>query len=78
MKNKKNEMTVYNYRYTWKVKDNEKQFFVKFFVGTEEEHKKFMSSLIQDENVIVATRIYINEVNVSLTEQHEFIKKEQK
>lgn len=77
MKGKK-DCIVYNYRYTWRTKDNEKQFFVKFFVGTEDEHKAFMHGLLKDENVIVATRIYVNEVNVSLTEQHEFIKKEKK
>lgn len=77
MKGKK-DYVVYNYRYTWRTKDNEKEFYVKFFIGTEEEHKRFMGNLLKDENVVVATRIYINEVNVSLTEQHEFIKKEKK
>lgn len=75
--NKQNYI-VFTYRYMWKTKDNKNVFNVKFVTGAVEEHKRFMGLLQKDENVISATRIYVNEINVSLTEQHEFVKKETK
>ena len=76
---KENQNIVYNYRYIWKLKDSKKDMFnVKYIAGTEEEQKRFMSMLINDENVVCASRIYVSEINVLLTEQHENVKKEKK
>lgn len=76
---KSNDMTIYTYRYIWKTNDSKKDMFnVKYITGAEVEHKAFMGKLQKDETVVSATRIYVNEINVSLTEQYEFIKKEKK
>lgn len=76
---KNNQTVIYTYRYIWKVKETKKDFFnVKYITGTEDEQKRFMSALINDETVICASRIYVNEINISLTEQHEIVKKERK
>lgn len=73
------ETTVFTYRYIWKVKEAKKDMFnVKYITGVKQEHDKFMSMLRNDENVITASRIYVNEINVTLTEQHEIVKKEMK
>lgn len=76
---KSNENTVYLYRYIWKVKDAKNGMFnVKYVSGVEEEQKKFMGMLQANENVVCASRIYVSEINVTLTEQHEIVKKEKK
>ena len=76
---KGNETTVYLYRYIWKVKDAKDGIFnVKYISGTEEEQKKFMGVLQANENVVSASRIYVSEINVMLTEQHEIVKREKK
>lgn len=75
----KNENTIYTYRYIWKTKDQKKDMFnVKYVTDVENVHKVFMKTLQDTENVVCASRIYVNEINVSLTEQHEIVKKEQK
>lgn len=73
---KKQDCIIYTYRYIWK--NNDGKFCVKFISGTEDEHKSFIGKLTASEEVVTATRIYINEVNVNLIEQHEFIKREKK
>ena len=73
---KKQENIVYTYRYIWKNKAG--KFCVKFICGAEEEHKVFMGKLQSSEEVVTATRIYVNEINVDMIEQHEFIKREVK
>lgn len=76
---KQENMTVYTYRYIWKLKDEkEGKFNVKYLTGVTEEHKQFMGRIQQDESVVSCARIYVSEVNVSLTEQHEIVKKEKK
>lgn len=75
----KNENTIYTYRYIWKTKDAKKDMFnVKYITDVEKMHNTFMKALQDSDNVLCATRIYISEVNVSLTEQHEIVKKEKK
>lgn len=73
---KKENSIVYTYRYIWKNQDN--KLCVKFVCGQEAEHKAFMGKLLQSDEVVTATRIYVNEINVNMIEQHEFIKKEKK
>ena len=76
---KENQNVVYTYRYIWKVKDAKKDMFnVKYVTGLEEEQKRFMGMLQANENVVSASRIYVSEINVTLTEQHEIVKKEKK
>ena len=76
---KKQDYVVYTYRYIWKEKENKDGLFnVKYITGSTIEHKNFMSRLLENEQIVCASRIYVGEVNVSLTEQHEIVKKEQK
>lgn len=76
---KGNENTVYTYRYIWKSKDAKKDMFnVKYVTGSEQEQLRFMGMLQSNENIVCASRIYVSEINVSLTEQHEIVKKEKK
>ena len=37
-----------------------------------------MGMLQANENVVSASRIYVSEINVTLTEQHEIVEKEKK
>lgn len=75
----KNQNIVYTYRYIWRdVNAPKDKFCVKYVTGAEIEHKNFMAKLLQEDSVVCASRIYVSEVNVSLTEQHEIIKKERK
>lgn len=71
---KKSEFLVYTYRYTWK--NSEGKLCVKFIVGADIEHKKFMQKLIDAPEVVLASRIYVNTIDCSMLEQHEIIKKE--
>lgn len=76
---KKQENVVYTYRYIWREQNAKDGVFnVKYITGTVGEHKRFMGSLETSEDIVTAARIYVGEVNVSLTEQHEIIKKEKK
>lgn len=76
---KNNDVTVYTYRYIWKSKDSKKDLYnVKYITGAKVEHDNFMSKIVNDENVVSCSRIYVSEVNISLTEQHEIVKKERK
>lgn len=75
----KNENTIYTYRYIWKTKDAKKDMFnVKYITDVEKSHETFMQVLRDNDSVVCASRIYVSEVNVSLTEQHEIVKKEKK
>lgn len=72
----KNSKLVYvtAYRYIWKNIDG--KFCVKIIVGTDEEHKNFMSKLNTSKEVVCASRLYLHEICLNYTEQHEIIKKE--
>lgn len=75
----KNENTIYTYRYIWKTKDAKKDMFnVQYITDVEKKHDIFMKTLQTSDNVLCASRIYVSEINVSLTEQHEIVKKEKK
>ena len=74
MKNKNTK--IYEYRYIWLT--IEKKCCVKYIVGTEAEHSAFMAKLKESSEVEKASRSYISEIDVSMTEQHEIVKGEKK
>lgn len=74
-----NDLIVYTYRYMWRMKDGEKdKYNVKILSGLEKEHNAFMASLRENEDVKVATRVYVSEINVAYVDQHEIVKEEKK
>lgn len=78
MKNKKVATVIYTYRYMWKSKAANGKYCIQIVSGVEQEHKEFMSKLNANDDVLCASRIYLHEINVLYTEQHEIIKKEEK
>lgn len=75
MKTKTNNTVVYTYRYIWKSKAADGKYCVQIVSGVEQEHKEFMARLNSNDDVLCASRIYLHEINVLFTEQHETIKK---
>lgn len=78
MKSKTNPTVIYTYRYMWKSKTAGGKYCIQIVSGLEQEHKEFMAKLNSNEDVLCATRIYLHEINVLYSEQHEIVKKEEK
>lgn len=69
-------MVVKTFRYFWQ--DNNKQLFVRYVTGSEEEHKAFIQTLNEREDITSVMREYQGEVNLALIGFTETIKKEEK
>lgn len=64
---------IYTYRYIWLMKDNDK-LNVRIISGVKEEHEQFVKVLHENKAVEKASRVYVNEYDVTKMDDYEPVK----
>lgn len=67
------ENVIYTYRYIWLMKDNDK-LNVRIISGVKEEHEQFVKVLQENKLVEKASRVYVNEYDVTKMDDYEPVK----